>query len=304
MFVICLVVLLFRKGDDTSSKCGATDHMTIHEGHLTSHMHNIIARDISTMKKSTITPSDILKRTAIGVKTYNRPSCLQEFITSVRKHAPYITIFVVDDSDRESRMVPMQGKDRGDYYVRLTTDSGSGKGRNNLVEAIHKEGYEYLIMADDDFKLTSADTIAMMAKYISESGADIVAATLCEAGMKKCKKDKGMIILDENKNLTILPNVSVYAPYPNIPHCYRSDLIQKAFMARTQRLLTVKWDDALKNNDHYDFLLSAKQNNLTMLTCSDISVLHEKSCQARSPRGKFYIIFYGVIFYQTNKEWV
>ena len=57
---------------------------------------------------------------------------------------------------------------------------------------------------------------------------------------------------------------------------YRSDLMQQFFLTKTETLHKVHWDDKLKNNDHYDFLFNAKKNNLRLVTCTDIKVMHNK----------------------------
>jgi len=57
---------------------------------------------------------------------------------------------------------------------------------------------------------------------------------------------------------------------------YRSDLVQQFLLAKTETLHKVHWDDKLKNNDHYDFLFNAKKNNLRLVTCTDIKVMHNK----------------------------
>ena len=76
--------------------------------------------------------------------------------------------------------------------------------------------------------------------------------------------------------MIVLPNITTYPLYRKAPNCYRSDLVQQFFMGKTERLVNVHWDDNLKNNDHYDFLLSAKLANLKLVTCSDVMILHEK----------------------------
>lgn len=41
--------------------------------------------------------------------------------------------------------------------------------------------------------------------------------------------------------------------------CRRSDLVQQFLLGRTELLLQHGWDDTLKNNDHYDAMLSMRQ---------------------------------------------
>jgi len=257
-------------------------------GHKNLQKRSVKPQPLSPLDHDFLAPNIVLQQTAIGVKTYNRPDCLREFIASVRLYAPYLMIFVIDDSDEDSRSIFLQGQDQGDVYVMLPTDSGTGYGRNRIVEAVHRAGYKYLIMADDDFKLASAETIPMMAKYLTETGADVVAGTRCDHTISNCRRNKGMIVVDEDRNVTIVPNVTLYAEYADLPTCVRSDLVQQFFIARIDQLLKVHWDDRLKNNDHYDFLFSAKMSSLKLVTCTDLNILHEKTCEEKSPHGETY----------------
>lgn len=52
--------------------------------------------------------------------------------------------------------------------------------------------------------------------------------------------------------------------------------MQQFFLTKTETLKDVHWDDTLKNNDHYDFLFNAKRNELRLVTCTDLKVLHNK----------------------------
>lgn len=98
--------------------------------------------------------------------------------------------------------------------------------------------------------------------------------------------------LDKARNFGVLKNISrVYRNLDLVIHrnnltwylytdC-RSDLMQQFFLTKVDTLVRVHWDDILKNNDHYDFLFNAKKNNLRLVTCTDIKVLHNKKvCDA------------------------
>jgi hypothetical protein len=45
-------------------------------------------------------------------------------------------------------------------------------------------------------------------------------------------------------------------------NCRRSDIVQQFFLARTAQLQATGWDDTLKNNDHYDAMLSMQSKGM------------------------------------------
>lgn len=65
------------------------------------------------------------------------------------------------------------------------------------------------------------------------------------------------------------------------PIFLRSDLMQQFFLTETKTLQNTHWDDTLKNNDHYDFLFSAKKKGLHLVTCTDLKVQHNKKVTIR-----------------------
>ncbi|XP_067950760.1 uncharacterized protein [Watersipora subatra] len=223
-----------------------------------------------------ITPNEILQRTAVAIKTFNRAECLLLTVASFKQNYPDIPIFVADDSFQDT-----VSKNLTEHfnvtYIRLPVDSGVGYGRNRLVEHIYKLGYQYMIMSDDDYTIGQQDLLLMMAEHLIATEAHAIAPLRCDYG--HCERSKGMIHMGKEGDLTVYPNMTFY-PDEKVPTCHRSDLMQQFFITKTETLHNVHWDDTLKNNDHYDFLFNSKMNNLRLVTCTDIKVLHNKKiCQ-------------------------
>ena len=88
---------------------------------------------------SYITPNEILQRTAVAIKTFNRAECLMTTVASFKQSYPDIPVFVADDSfeDTVSKNLTQEYEVT---YIRLPVDSGVGYGRNRLIEHIHKLG--------------------------------------------------------------------------------------------------------------------------------------------------------------------
>lgn len=88
---------------------------------------------------SYITPNEILQRTAVAIKTFNRAECLMLTVASFKQSYPDIPVFVADDSfeDTVSKNLTQEYEVT---YIRLPVDSGVGYGRNRLIEHIHKLG--------------------------------------------------------------------------------------------------------------------------------------------------------------------
>jgi len=90
-------------------------------------------------KGSYITPNEILQRTAIAIKTFNRAQCLLMTVASFKQNYPDIPIFVADDSFEDEVSANLTAE-YGVTYIRLAVDSGVGYGRNRLVDYLYKLG--------------------------------------------------------------------------------------------------------------------------------------------------------------------
>jgi len=88
---------------------------------------------------SYITPNEILQRTAIAIKTFNRAQCLLMTVASFKQNYPDIPIFVADDSFEDEVSANLTAE-YGVTYIRLAVDSGVSYGRNKLIDHLYKLG--------------------------------------------------------------------------------------------------------------------------------------------------------------------
>jgi hypothetical protein len=108
--------------------------------------------------------------------------------------------------------------------------------------------------------------------------------------------------------LIVLPNVTrpyiddEYTVHPILPSsrpkfnsighrydCHRSDLVQQFFLGNVEKLLNSGWDDHLKNNDHYDAMLSFKKRNMRLFICRRLKISHNSLGCTRHDTGVAYL---------------
>lgn len=98
------------------------------------------------------------------------------------------------------------------------------------------------------------------AEPASYTGADLVAADRCEERTDWCRGHMHLQIVSTGngttRGLEIFRDVTHYQE--TFEGCLRTDGVQQFFLAKTASLLRAGWDNVLKNNDHYDFLLNAR----------------------------------------------
>ena len=283
------------------------------------------ARDAHQSSAQYTSPNEILSKTVFVIKTYNRPKCLLALLESLAKFAPWMPVIVADDSDITNEALVSQFTSKLDHapvFIRLSTDSGGAHGRNRLVEEAHSRGFAYLVMSDDDYVITDQDLIPRLAQALISTGANLVAPQRCEMsastrweelethGFLHCNRGDfaAMIRDDTSGELFILPKVTrpfhddVPSQHPlvlsSLParespgsklQCRRSDLVQQFFLAETSILRKSNgggWDDYLKNNDHYDVMLSLQRMGTRLYVCRGIRIGHNKLGCGANPKSE------------------
>lgn len=232
----------------------------------------------------------LLYSLAIAVKSHNRPKCTERFLRSVRQAQVMVPIYVGDDS-----VEPVEGQIHPDLlqgvvFVRTPVDSGTGYGRNRLVEAVARDNFEFIFMADEDYIFPDSNSFLALQQQLMKEEADIVAFRRCDEIL--CLRTPVAKLIKGEDSWRFLPTIIDSQGWPKDESeqaiCVRSDLIQHIFLARISSLLHVRWDDKLKNNDHYDFMFSAKEAGLVMQTCINLYAIHSPgSCSSRDPSDSY-----------------
>jgi len=181
------------------------------------------------------------EKVTVIIKTFERPSCLDMLITSIRKYYQKIKIIVADDS-----MHPLPRRDV-EFHV-LPFDSGVSLGRNYLVRQVKTP---YLLLLDDDFCFIKETNIAKLLKILENSDIDIIGGRCIE---KKGVRNSQAVFKIKNKKL-----ICDAKPYGTQNGIKLFDMVANFFLAKTDRLRHFQWDESLKTGgQHLDFFLSHK----------------------------------------------
>eukprot|EP00039_Didymoeca_costata_P013299 m.199882 g.199882 ORF g.199882 m.199882 type:complete len:1638 (+) comp15732_c0_seq7:345-5258(+) len=278
------------------------------------------------------TPNEVLASTAICVKTYNRPGCLENFLNKVAESwSSNVHVLIADDSSPENtaevkRLISeFRGQGLGITHIPLPEDSGVAYGRIKLVEHAKDAGFQFILMTDDDYEINT-DLLLRMARSLVANDADILAAVRCEGSNNACGQfgfsgslfhtDRDVLSPDHplqppsddaNGGLYVMMNTQKNQHKHisrSVENCQRTDFIQNFFIAKVDVLDDV-WDPVLKNNDHYDFLMNTMRKDLTVFVCRDIHVIHKKSSctQKDSKYTRVRTERWGVLLRHVLEKW-
>lgn len=191
------------------------------------------------------------------IKTFERPKKLKGLVRSIRRRYPELKIVVVDDS-REPRLL------KGVETLVLPYDSGVSAGRNAGLKEIQTP---YMLSLDDDFVFNRNTDLLKALKDIKASPQiDILAGEVIYLPLR--------IVHDYSRTPVFPTSASpLHAPGTVIGDFLVHLKVPNFYLARTERIRLVGWDDKLKRLDHADFFTRAV-GVLTAVQNPAFKVLH------------------------------
>ncbi|HHU11170.1 MAG TPA: glycosyltransferase, partial [Intrasporangiaceae bacterium] len=186
--------------------------------------------------------AEVAERVTVAVKTFERPAMIRRFVRSVRRVFDG-RIVVADDS-----RLPWTSRDRRVDVIALPFNSGVTVGRNTALAAVETD---YVFISDDDIVFTALTDLAVLMDYLDHNPeVDLVGVTLVDLPVRK---------LVDRASSPLLPGSGA----PRIPLGTVIDdqvvvgKVAQVYLARTERLRLVGWDENLRMVDHRDFFSRA-----------------------------------------------
>lgn len=198
-----------------------------------------------------------LEELTVMVKTFERPRALARFLESVRRLFPTLRVIVVDDSRAPSRHAGVE-------TVALPFDSGVSAGRNAGLARVTTP---FFVLADDDFVFFHRTELSHAVAALRAHGSiDVLGGTVIDLPLYRT------VDMRDRR----APGASEPPAVGSIGGLERRELIRNFFVARTERVRLVGWDDALKRVDHADFFARAR-GVLRVAEDPGFAVLHAKT---------------------------
>ena len=182
-------------------------------------------------------------------KSFERQKQARALYKSIRRYYPGVRVVVADDSS-----TPLELDGENVRVIQMPFNSGLSKGLNLALAEVKTP---YLMRMDDDELLTRRADIAGELRFLfAHPEVDLVAIPCIEAvrfrSLRKYLQEYYMTPMNE-------------APLPlKVPHGTRIDdnhivlgKLPNRFLARTESIRQVGWDDNIRMIDHHDFFFRA-----------------------------------------------
>lgn len=175
----------------------------------------------------------------ICIKTFIRPKSLDKCLTSIRSKYEKVKILVANDG-----LEPIENEKATTIY-NLPFDIGLSAGRNFLLEKVTTP---YIMFIDDDTIFTQDSNVdGMLETLKSINNIDLI------SGKTKGNYFYGTL---EIENDILYRN---FKSYRSVQQGYKIyDFVPNIFVAKTNKIKKVKWNQNLKIVEHMDFFWRAK----------------------------------------------
>jgi len=206
--------------------------------------------------------------TTIIVTTFERPRCVQRLLASIRRFFSHVPILVCETS-REPLFANDTRLPANIVWLTLPFAQGHtlGAARNHLVG---QTTTSYFFLCDDDQLFTSQTNLQKLHDFLSAFRYDLV-------GGAQGPGKYGTAIF-EQKGATVYQHF--YRHHGLIaPRVVRCERVSNSFLARTEAVRQVGWEDRVYASEHAEFFWRASRQPLKIAQMGGVSVNHERQCE-------------------------
>lgn len=227
----------------------------------------------------------LTERVTMIVKTFERPSTARRLIRSARRIFPG-RIIVADDS-REPLTEPGEGVE----IVALPFNVGLSAGRNAALDLVDTE---FVFVTDDDTVFSRASDIVAMVEYLdAHPEVDLIAPQFVNLPYWYAVDNREQLLYE-----------GADPPLRQIGEDIGGAMVvlkvENVFLARTESIKAIRWDDELRLVEHKDFF-SRASGRMVCVQADGVRAYH-----VRTPCNAFYMKHrwdVGPSFAIANRKW-
>ena len=194
--------------------------------------------------------AEVAGRVTVAAKTFERPAVARRMVRSARR--VFDGRIVLADDSRHPMASPGPGVD----VLPMPFNSGVSRGRNAALDAV---GTELVLVTDDDIVFTAGTRIGRAMRYLDEQpDVDLVGFLRVELP-RRYAFDHGADALFDGADPPLRPWGEEVGGLP-----VRLK-VEQVYLARTDAVQRVRWDEDIRMVDHKDFFTRASGRLVAVL---------------------------------------
>ena len=193
------------------------------------------------------------------IKTFERHYAVTRLVKSIKRRYPMAKILVVNDSRNPKKLDGVEN-------LIMPYDTGISAGRNAALDHIDTR---YFLLLDDDFVFSRRQKLGFLISQMEEHGSIDILGGRCI--------DLPFCIIHDFHYVPVPSSVEPKTPIHLMLGENRVvDKVQNYFIARTESVRRVRWNDDFKVLEHTEFFTRAR-GQITTAFRDDMLVLHAKT---------------------------
>ncbi len=237
-----------------------------------------------------------MTKIAIIYTTFMRPELAAETIESLREHSPTGSFIMIgDQSDVRDRDMLRLSRPRirkayasRDHYYVLPYDCGLSYARNYLVSEARRLGYDYCLVTADSIDFRESYNLEAIVSFLGASPDRI----LCGLGLRGrvAWEFDIKLIPGQHFRLVLPPDETLRERGVTFR---RVGICRNLFVAKTDLLLKVPWDEGLKLCEHEDWFYRVRSAGLKCYYTDQVSgvYVNDKPDAYNVMRKRMYTTF-------------
>lgn len=199
----------------------------------------------------------VRKNVTIIFKSFERQKMAKRLYKNIQSYYPGVRVIIADDS---SKPLDLQGDSL--QVIQLPFNSGLSFGLNRALEKVETP---YVMRMDDDELLTVKTCLGAQVKFL-EMHPEVDLVGFCTLTAIRCK--------NPDEEVSKFTSFSMKgAPKPlRIPHMTQIDgnhfvmgKVPNLYVARTDKVRSIGWDENIRMLDHQDFFWRAAGNLVSVI---------------------------------------
>lgn len=199
----------------------------------------------------------VRENVTIIFKSFERQKMAMRLYRNIQSYYPGIRVIIADDSSK-----PLALQDDSLQVIQLPFNSGLSYGLNRALEKVETP---YVMRMDDDELLTVKTCLGAQVKFL-EMHPEVDLVGFCTLTAIRCK--------NPDEEVSRFTSFSMKgAPKPlRIPHMTQIDgnhfvmgKVPNLYVARTDKVRSIGWDENIRMLDHQDFFWRAAGNLVSVI---------------------------------------
>lgn len=199
----------------------------------------------------------VREKVTIIYKSFERQEMAKRLYWNIQSYYPGVQVIIVDDSSK-----PLNLRGESLQVIQLPFNKGLGLGLNRALEKVETP---YVMRMDDDELLMIKTCLGAQVQFL-ERHSEIDLVGFCTLTAIRCK--------NPDEEVSKFTSFSMKgAPKPlRIPHMTQIDgnhfvmgKVPNLYVARTEKIRSIGWDENIRMMDHQDFFWRAAGNLVSVI---------------------------------------